>query len=88
MGRYLVGNSLVFGLFARCRRLLALMLQLLKRKEPLLPPLAAALSDVAGKVRGCTACGNLDVINSCAICADPKCEPLGLTRRARGGGNA
>ena len=50
-------------------------LQLLKRKEALLLPLAAALSDVADKVRGCTTCGNLDVIDPCAICAAPKRDP-------------
>lgn len=48
------------------------VLQLLKRRESLLQPLAAALADAGDRVRACTTCGNLDTIDPCAICADPR----------------
>jgi recombination protein RecR len=47
-------------------------LQLLKRRESLMLPLAAALDDAAKAIRGCSVCGNLDVTDPCEICADPK----------------
>ena len=45
-------------------------LALLKRKEQLLEPLAAALADAAAKVRACSECGALDTRDPCATCAD------------------
>jgi len=48
------------------------VLQLLKRRESLMQPLAAALLDAAERVRPCTTCGNLDTIDPCAICNDPR----------------
>jgi len=47
-------------------------LHLLKKREPLMRPLAFALADAAEKVRACSSCGNLDSIDPCAICADPQ----------------
>ena len=45
-------------------------LALLKRKEQLLEPLAAALADAAAKVRACSECGALDTRDPCHTCAD------------------
>ncbi len=47
-------------------------LHLLDRRETLLAPLAQALSEAATTVRPCSACGNLDSRDPCAICADPR----------------
>ncbi len=46
-------------------------LALLKRREQLLEPLAAALADAAAKVRACSECGALDTRDPCHTCADP-----------------
>lgn len=48
------------------------VLQLLKRRESLMQPLAQALVDAAERVRACSICGNLDTIDPCAICKDPR----------------
>ncbi|WNK00499.1 recombination mediator RecR [Thalassospiraceae bacterium LMO-JJ14] len=48
------------------------VLQLLKRRESLMQPLAIALQDASERVRACTACGNLDTLDPCAICTDPR----------------
>jgi len=56
------------GLGPRSARRAAL--QLLKRREALLAPLAAALADAAEKVKTCQTCGALDTTDPCAICAD------------------
>jgi recombination protein RecR len=47
-------------------------LALLKRRESLLEPLAAALTAAARNIRACSQCGNLDTADPCAICADAK----------------
>src|SRR6202171_4704803 len=47
-------------------------LHLIKRRESLLEPLAAALAKAAEAVRPCPICGNLDTIRPCAICRDPE----------------
>ena len=57
------------GLGPRSARRAAL--QLLKRREALMLPLAAALTAAADRVRPCTSCGNLDTQEPCAICRDP-----------------
>lgn len=46
-------------------------LYLLKKRDPVMRPLAFALSDAADKVKACAVCGNWDSIDPCAICADP-----------------
>jgi recombination protein RecR len=61
------------GLGPRSARRAAL--HLLKRRESLLQPLAAALSDAADKVVACSTCGNLDTVDPCAICRDPRRDP-------------
>jgi recombination protein RecR len=45
---------------------------LLKRRQSLLEPLAAALAAAARDIRTCSICGNLDTADPCAICRDPK----------------
>lgn len=56
------------GLGPRSARRAALFL--LKRREALLKPLAAALQEAATQVKTCRICGNLDTLDPCAICAD------------------
>jgi recombination protein RecR len=61
--------SKVPGLGPRSARRAAL--QLLKKKDALMLPLAAALSDAAEKVAPCQRCGMLDTQNPCALCTAP-----------------
>jgi len=61
------------GLGPRSARRAAL--QLLKKREALMQPLAAALEEAARAVRACSVCGNLDSADPCAICVDPKRDP-------------
>ena len=58
------------GLGPRSARRAAL--HLIKRREALLEPLAAALAEAAERVRACSRCGNIDTSDPCAICADPR----------------
>lgn len=50
-------------------------LHLLKKRDPLMRPLAFALSDAADKVTACEICGNWDSMDPCAVCADQDREP-------------
>jgi len=58
------------GLGPRSARRVAL--HLLKKREVLMQPLSTALADAARAIRPCTICGNLDTIDPCSICADPR----------------
>jgi len=58
------------GLGPRSARRAAL--HLMKRRETLLGPLAEALAGAARAICNCSRCGNLDVRDPCAICADPE----------------
>ncbi len=58
------------GLGPRSARRAAL--HLLKRKEALLIPLGSALAAAAENVHQCSRCGNLDAVDPCAICTDPR----------------
>jgi recombination protein RecR len=58
------------GLGPRSARRAAL--HLVRRRESLLEPLAAALAKTAEAVRPCRVCGNLDTIQPCGICRDPQ----------------
>ena len=58
------------GLGPRSARRAAL--HLVRRRESLLEPLAAALARTAETVRPCPVCGNLDTIQPCGICRDPR----------------
>jgi len=57
------------GLGPRSARRAALAL--LKKREQLLVPLAAALAETAEKVVSCSVCGTPDTRDPCAICSDP-----------------
>jgi len=58
------------GLGPRSARRAALFL--LKRRESLLVPLAAALATAGERIHPCGICGNLDAADPCPICRDPK----------------
>ena len=58
------------GLGPRSARRAALVL--LKKRDLLLEPLAAAMQDAAAATRSCEVCGNLDTATPCAICRDPR----------------
>jgi recombination protein RecR len=57
------------GLGPRSARRAAL--QLLKRKDQLLTPLAQAMAEASARVSTCSICGSLDTRDPCAICSDP-----------------
>ncbi len=56
------------GLGPRSARRAAL--HLIKRRQTLLVPLTGALEEAARNIRACSACGNLDTRDPCAICTD------------------
>jgi recombination protein RecR len=64
------------GLGPRSARRAAL--HLIKKKEALLVPLAAAATEAAEKVRVCSTCGNVDTQDPCTICCDPRRDPSTL----------
>lgn len=49
-----------------------LVLDLLKKKNELMLPLAKMMIDVAGKIKICKECGNLDAGEICGICGDDR----------------
>jgi recombination protein RecR len=58
------------GLGPRSARRAAL--HLIKKKEQLLAPLQVAIGDTLEKVGICSACGNIDSIDPCTVCRDPR----------------
>jgi len=58
------------GLGPRSARRAALFL--LKRRESLMEPLAAALAETAAKIQPCSLCGNLDTADPCILCRDAR----------------
>ncbi|MGB8274203.1 MAG: recombination mediator RecR [Alphaproteobacteria bacterium] len=58
------------GLGPRSARRAAL--HLIKRKDTLLAPLSAAMTEAAANMRACSLCGNLDGIDPCAVCMDAR----------------
>ena len=48
------------------------VLHLIKRRESLAQPLTKALSDAIDNVKTCSVCGNLDTLDPCPLCTDPK----------------
>src|SRR5690606_34439360 len=58
------------GLGPRSARRAAL--HLIKKREQLMRPLAAALSEAAEKIVVCRECGNLDTMTPCTICRDER----------------
>lgn len=61
------------GLGPRSARKAALAL--LKRRQDLLVPLAEAMRVAAERLIECRTCGNLDTVQPCTICADPRRDP-------------
>jgi len=64
------------GLGPRSARRAALYL--LKRREQIMQPLAAALGAAAAAIRPCAICGNLDTLDPCTICRDPERDPSAI----------
>ena len=58
------------GLGPRSARRAALFL--IKNRERLLVPMAAAMAEAQEKVTVCSECGNVDTVDPCTICADPR----------------
>lgn len=58
------------GLGPRSARRAAL--QLLKKKDQLLDPLAQALTRASAAIVSCRVCGNLDTLDPCTVCADER----------------
>jgi recombination protein RecR len=58
------------GLGPRSARRAAL--NLIKKREQLMAPLAAALQTAIEKIEVCRTCGNIDTQNPCAVCTDPR----------------
>ena len=48
------------------------VLYLVKKRESALEPLLAALQAVAENLVTCSTCGNVDTIDPCALCSDPR----------------
>jgi recombination protein RecR len=58
------------GLGPRSARRAALAL--IKKREPLMAPLAAALATAMERISVCKTCGNIDTQNPCTVCIDPR----------------
>lgn len=64
------------GLGPRSARRAAL--NLIKKKDQLLGPLASAMGEAFDKVSECSVCGNVDTSDPCTICTDPRRDPATL----------
>ncbi len=58
------------GLGPRSARRAAL--HLIKNRERLLVPLASAMAEARDKVTVCGQCGNVDTVDPCTLCTDPR----------------
>jgi recombination protein RecR len=58
------------GLGPRSARRAAL--HLIKKREQLMAPLETALATALEKVQVCKTCGNIDTVNPCTVCTDPR----------------
>ncbi len=58
------------GLGPRSARRAAL--HLIKNRERLLEPLSAAIAEARDKVTVCSECGNVDTVDPCTLCTDPR----------------
>jgi recombination protein RecR len=54
------------------------VLHLVKKREAALVPLLSALTAVEANLANCSICGNVDTIDPCAICADPRRDARAL----------
>jgi recombination protein RecR len=61
------------GLGPRSARRAAL--KLVKQRDELLRPLAAAMTQAVDKIVVCSICGNIDTVDPCSICSDPRRDP-------------
>src|SRR6266705_3926909 len=61
------------GLGPRSARRAAL--HLIKKREPLMAPLASALQTALEKITICRLCGNIDTANPCTVCTDLRRDP-------------
>src|SRR6202047_3977769 len=61
------------GLGPRSARRAALFL--IKKREALMAPLAAALQTAIEKIEVCRVCGNIDTQNPCTVCTDARRDP-------------
>src|ERR1700751_1870044 len=61
------------GLGPRSARRAAL--HLIKKRELLMAPLAAALETAMAKIEICKICGNIDTQNPCTVCTDTRRDP-------------
>ena len=61
------------GLGPRSARRAAL--HLIKNREQLLKPLAAAMASASQCVQQCSSCGNLDTVDPCIVCTDSRRDP-------------
>ncbi len=68
------------GLGPRSARRAALFL--IKKREAVMAPLAAALQTAMEKIEVCKICGNIDTQNPCTVCTDARRD----RGRYRGGG--
>jgi recombination protein RecR len=50
-------------------------LTLIKKRNDLMLPLAAALTEAADKLKICPRCGNIDTLAPCTICQDERRDP-------------
>src|SRR5260370_24337694 len=64
------------GLGPRSARRAALFL--IKKREQIMAPLAAALRTAIEKIEVCGVCGNIDTQNPCTVCNDMRRDP-GIT---------
>lgn len=51
------------------------VLDMVRKRARLMDPLRKALDEVAEHARECSTCGNIDTIDPCSVCADPKRDP-------------
>src|ERR1041384_6344581 len=61
------------GLGPRSARRAALFL--IKKREQIMAPLAAAMHTASEKITVCRVCGNIDSQNPCTVCTDPRRDP-------------
>ena len=64
------------GLGPRSARRAAL--HLIRKREELLAPLADAMASARTSIKTCTTCGNVDTIDPCTVCRDPRRDPAML----------
>ncbi len=54
------------------------MLHLLQRRDTALVPLLRALESVQARMVHCSVCGNVDTVDPCSVCSDPRRDARAL----------